>query len=93
MPGAEDETIAIEPARFLWVVAQRVAEKHRADLRAAERQAEVPGGTFVDGVHGETARFVGGARECIEIEVHRRKEAAERRRRPFEVKNAPNFDR
>jgi hypothetical protein len=42
----------------------------------------------VDRIHGQAAGFVGGARESFEVQVHRRKEAAERRRRLFEVKNA-----
>ena len=41
-------------------IAQRFAEEHGADFRAAERQAEMAGVTGVDGVHGEATGFVGG---------------------------------
>jgi hypothetical protein len=50
---------------------QRVSVKHRADFRAAEREPEMAGLAGVNGIHGEAARFVGGAGEGIEVEVHR----------------------
>ena len=48
-----------------------VAVEHGADFGAAEGESEVAGGTRVDGVHREAARFVGGAREGFEIQCHK----------------------
>ena len=70
MPGGEDEAVAVQPSRLIGVVLERVAVKHRADFRAAERQAEVAGLGRLDGVHGEAAGFVGGAGEYLDVQTH-----------------------
>ena len=41
MARGEHEAVAVEPLGVLGAVLQRVTEEHRADLGAAERQAEV----------------------------------------------------
>jgi hypothetical protein len=48
-----------------------VSEKDGADFSATEGETEVTGGTGVDGVHGEAARFICGALQCISSEVHK----------------------
>jgi hypothetical protein len=59
--------------RIIGMVAQRVTVEDGADFRTAERQSEVAARTGVNGVHGESAGFVGGAGECFEIQCgHRR---------------------
>ena len=42
MSGAEDKAVAVQPFRLRRIVGERVAVEHRADFRAAERQAEMP---------------------------------------------------
>ena len=54
VPGREDETVAIQPTRFVGVVDQGVAVKDSADFSRAQGKTQVPGGRFVDRVHGET---------------------------------------
>ena len=61
--GAEHEAVAVEPLGMIGAMMQRVAEKHGADFRAAERQAEMTAVAGVNGVHGEAARGVGGLGE------------------------------
>ena len=47
-----------------------VAVKDRAHFRAAQRQSEVAGLRCLDRVHGQSARFVGGAGKNFEIQTH-----------------------
>lgn len=61
MPRTQDEAIAIQPARLFWIEIKRRTKEHRADFRTAEWQAEMSRGTLVDGIHGETASFIGRA--------------------------------
>ena len=68
--GGEDEAVAVEPARLVGIVDERVAVEDGADFGAAERQAEVAGGGFVDGVHGEAAGLVGSLGEDVGLELH-----------------------
>ena len=42
VPGGQNEDIAIDPTRLIWIVSERVAEEDRADLRAAERKTKMP---------------------------------------------------
>jgi hypothetical protein len=38
------------------MVTERVSEEHRADFGTTEREAQVPAGTGVDGIHREATR-------------------------------------
>ena len=57
VPARQDEDIAIDPARLIRVVFQRVAEKDRSDLRSAERQPKMSRLRRLHGVHAQTARL------------------------------------
>src|SRR6266700_4346807 len=57
VPAGEDEDIAIDPARLVWVVFQRIAEEDRSDLRAAERQPKMPRLRSLYRIHAQTARL------------------------------------
>ena len=70
MARGEDEAVAVQPARLVGIVHEGVAVEHGADLGAAQRQAEVAGGTLVDGVNGEAAGLVGGLGENLSLEFH-----------------------
>jgi hypothetical protein len=61
--GGEDESVAIQPFRISWVALERFAKKDSANVGGTEWQAEVAGGTLVDGIHGETTGFIGGLGE------------------------------
>lgn len=74
MTSREDETVAVQPARLIGMIMEGVAEENGADLRATERQAEMPGLAGVHGIHGEAAGFSGGARKGIKLESHSRGE-------------------
>src|SRR5207244_3274785 len=41
MPAGEDENVAIDPARLVWVVSQCIPEKYCAYFSATERQTKV----------------------------------------------------
>ena len=71
VPRGEDEPVAIQPAGLSRVVAKRVAEEHSADLRTAERQAEVTGFAGGYGVNGEPARVAGGGGQNFVGERHK----------------------
>ena len=49
---------------------QRMAIEHGPDLGAPEWQAEVAGGTLVDGVDGEATGLIGGLGENVGLEFH-----------------------
>ena len=70
MPGGKNEPVAIEPFRVAGIVMKQVAEERCADFGASEREPEVAGGRLMDGVHGETTRFIGGASENLEFRHH-----------------------
>ena len=36
VPGGENENVAIDPTRLVWIVSERVPKKHGADFRATE---------------------------------------------------------
>jgi hypothetical protein len=57
VPARQDEDVAIDPARLIRVVCQRIAEKDRADLRAAKRQPKMPRLRRLHGVHAQSARL------------------------------------
>lgn len=59
MAGGENEAVAVEPFRVGGIADEFFAEEDRADVGGAKGKAEVAGGAFVDGVHGEAAGFVG----------------------------------
>jgi hypothetical protein len=61
--GGEDESVAIQPFRISWVALERFAKKDSANVGGTEWQAEVAGGTLVDGIHGETTGFIGSLSE------------------------------
>ncbi len=84
MAGAEHEAVAVDPARLVGIEDHRVAIKHRADFRAAERKPEMAGLARMHGVHGEPARFVCGAGESCRVHFH--KWGAEIKTRPPQVK-------
>jgi hypothetical protein len=42
VPGGENEDIAIDPARLVRIISQRMTKKHRPDFRATEWKPEVP---------------------------------------------------
>jgi hypothetical protein len=56
----EHEAVAVEPFGMVRAVFEGMAEEHRADFRAAQRQAEVPALAGFDGVNGQPARDGGG---------------------------------
>src|SRR5262249_18187026 len=41
MPRGEHEDIAIDPARLVWIVSERMPEKHGANFRAAQWKAKM----------------------------------------------------
>ena len=70
MAGGEDESVAIEPARVVGILLEGVSIKDCADFRATEREAEMAGIAGMDGIHGETASFGGGAGERVGVDFH-----------------------
>ena len=66
----EDEAVAIQPARLIRIVHERMAVEHRADLSTAQRQAKVAGGALVDRVDGEAAGLVGSLGKNLSLEFH-----------------------
>ena len=68
--GGENEVIAIDPARLVGVMFQRIAVEDCAHFRAAQRQAKMAGLRSVNGVDGKAARLVGRARKDFEIQTH-----------------------
>ena len=69
--GGENEVIAPDPTRFVRIMFQGVAVKHRAHFRAAQRQAEVAGLRGLHGVHAKAARFIRRAGKDFEIQTHK----------------------
>ena len=65
MPRREDEAIAVEPVGVGRVVTKRMPVEDRADLGAAEGQAEVTALTRDHGVDGEAAGGSGGLGEDL----------------------------
>lgn len=63
MAGREDKAVAVGPAGGVGVVRERVAVKHGADLSTAERETEVAGVAFMDGINGEATGLIGGLGE------------------------------
>jgi hypothetical protein len=57
--GRQDKAVAIDPPRLVRILDESVAEKHRPDFSATQGKAEVAAHGLVDGIDGETARFVG----------------------------------
>ena len=57
VPGREDEDIAIDPARLIRIVFQRVPKEHCTHFSAAERKSEMPRLRGLHGIHAETARL------------------------------------
>jgi len=57
MPAGEDEDVAINPARLVRIILQRVPVEHRAHLRATERKSKAPRLRGLHGVHAQTARL------------------------------------
>src|SRR5665213_1936058 len=71
MAGREDKPVAIYPARLLGIMHQRMAVEHGADLRAAQRQAEVAGRAGVDCVDGEATGLIRSLGQDRRREGHR----------------------
>src|SRR5947208_3051868 len=42
VPGGENEDIAIDPARLVRIISQRMTKKHRADFSATKWKPEMP---------------------------------------------------
>ncbi len=63
--GREDEVVAADPARFVRIVLEGVTVKHRAHLRAAQRQTEVAGFRGLHRVHAQARAPRFAARERI----------------------------
>ena len=57
VPTGEDENIAVDPARLLRVVLERITKEDRADLRAAKREPQMPRLRRLHGVHAQPARL------------------------------------
>lgn len=69
MTCAQNESVTVQPFWIGRINIQRRPKEHGTDLSRAERETEVAGGTFVDGVHGEATGFIGSfLQECL---VHR----------------------
>ena len=58
----EDEAVAVDPVGLVGVVRELLAEEHRAEVGAAEREAHVARGSLGDRVDGQTARLICGLR-------------------------------
>ena len=65
--AGENEMVAIDPARLVRIVFQRIAVEHRADFCAAERKPEVSRLRRLHGIHAQTACFVRRPRENFDI--------------------------
>ena len=70
MPAREDEDIAINPARLIRIVFQSIAEQDRSDLRAAERQPEMPRLRRLHSVHAQTARLSRSFGKNFSVQTH-----------------------
>ena len=70
MAGGKDEAVAIEPLGIVGIVDEGVAEKHGADFGRTERQAEVAGRAFMDGIDGQATGLSAGFREDFCFEFH-----------------------
>ena len=70
VPSGENEDIAIDPARLIRVISQRMTKKHRADFRAAERKPEMPGLRGLHSVHAQTARLIRCFRKYFDVQTH-----------------------
>ena len=68
MTGRKHEAIAVEPFGMIGGVLERMTEKHRADLRAAERQPQVPAVAVVHGIHRQPPGNGGGLGENFFVE-------------------------
>src|SRR5690606_36247355 len=53
--GGQDKTVAVDPARIVWIVPKSVAVQNRADLGRPQRKAQMAGVARVDGVDGKAA--------------------------------------
>ena len=60
MSGTEDKAISVQPFRLRRIVRKRMPEEQRPDFGAPQRQSEMPAGTSMHGIHGESTGFIGG---------------------------------
>jgi len=67
VPGGEHKPVAVEPFGLIRIQVQCLTEKSGSDLGASERESEVTGGTFMDGVNGEATGFISGTGEAFKI--------------------------
>jgi hypothetical protein len=70
MARGEDKAIAIQPAGFRRVVYEGVPEKNGPDLSAPKGETKVARRTGVDGIHGQTTGFSGGALQSFSRKIH-----------------------
>ena len=57
--GRKDETVTIQPLGSGGVKTERFAKKNGAHICATQGEAEVTGGTGVDGIDGQSAGLCG----------------------------------
>ena len=63
----KNEIVAIDPARFVRIVFERVAVEYRSHFGATQRKPKVTGFRSLHGVHAQTACFVRRPRENFDI--------------------------
>ena len=68
--GREDEDIAIDPARLVRIVFQRVPKEDCAHFRAAKRQPKMPRLRGLHGIHAQTARLSRCFRKNFNVQTH-----------------------
>ncbi len=75
MSGGENKTIAIEPAGFIGIVVENGTKEGGPDFGATERETQMTGTAGVNGVEGETARFIGRPAKRLSVDFHKRGES------------------
>ncbi len=63
----QNEIVAIDPARFVRIVLERIAVEHRSHFGTTQRKPKVTGFRSLHGVHAQTACFVRRPRENFDI--------------------------
>jgi hypothetical protein len=58
--SGENEAVAVQPAGLVGIETQSAAEEDGPDVGGAEREAEMAGFAFRDGVHGQAAACIAG---------------------------------
>src|ERR1700720_1220690 len=68
--GRENEKIAADPARFVRIMFQGIAVKHRPHFGAAQGKPEMARLRSLHRVHAQTTRLCGRARKDFDIQTH-----------------------